>query len=61
LITRKQYFKCIFNPNRDNEKSSAKKTPEGTCSGDVVGGLSWTGVSLQALLFFIVAPLEAAG
>jgi hypothetical protein len=25
---------------------------EGTCSGDVVGGLlSWTGESLQALLF----------
>ena len=25
---------------------------EGTCSGDVVGGLSWTGENLQALLFF---------
>jgi len=27
---------------------------EGTCNGDVVGGLlSWTGESLQALLFFM--------
>ncbi len=24
---------------------------EGTCNGDVVGGLSWTGENLQAFLF----------
>jgi hypothetical protein len=33
--------------------------PEGTCSGDVVGGLLlWTGESLQALLFYWPIRLE---
>jgi len=33
---------------------------EGTCSGDVVGGLlSWTGENLQALLFLNKKPLRA--
>jgi len=34
-------------------KTKSKIALEGTCSGDVVGGLlSWAGENLQALLFF---------
>ena len=38
--------------NQDKMKTKFNIALEGTCSGDVVGGLlSWTGESLQALLF----------
>jgi len=39
--------------NQDKMKTKLNIALEGTCSGDVVGGLlSWTGENLQALLFF---------
>ena len=39
--------------NQDKMKPKSNIALEGTCSGDVVGGLlSWTGENLQALLFF---------
>jgi len=39
--------------NQDKMKTKSKNIAlEGTCSGNVVGGLlSWTGENLQALLF----------
>jgi len=42
----------IKTQNQDKMKTKLNIALEGTCSGDVVGGLlSWTVESLQALLF----------
>jgi hypothetical protein len=50
------YTRRHFNMKTQNQDKMKTKLSnialEGTCSGDVVGGLSWTGENLQALLFF---------
>jgi hypothetical protein len=49
--------------NQDKMKNQLSNiAPEGPRSGDVVGGLlSWTGESLQALLFFPERGLNIGG
>jgi hypothetical protein len=45
--------KTNLTQNHSKMKNQSNITLEGTCSGDVVGGLLlWTMESLQALLFF---------